>query len=160
MIFLILTLVVKTMNLSEVDKDCRQLQFDLDYDFPTKSDSEDEDNCNDEDQIKKKKELLTSNKTGFEYLKQRVCECFISFWLGYAFASAIGPTITGNFALVSKILFFITSCGLYHYMEFMFKCEYHNWDLSWHDFQIDHSWAYGAAMVMCLVEHFVKYFIL
>ena len=37
-------------------------------------------------------------------------------------------------------------------MEFMFKSEHYNHDLSWHDFQLDHSWAYGVAMVLCFLE--------
>lgn len=43
--------------------------------------------------------------------------------------------------------------GLYHFMEYVFKLCFHNYDLSWHDFQIDHSWAYAAAMLLCLVEY-------
>ena len=56
----------------------------------------------------------------------------------------------------SKLGFFMSSCGLYHFMEYLYKCKYHHAELDWHDFQIDHSWAYGAAMVMCLLEHGLK----
>ena len=51
---------------------------------------------------------------------------------------------------------FLSSCGLYHFMEFMFKSEFYHDDLTWHDFQIDHSAAYGVAMVVCLTEYTLR----
>lgn len=52
---------------------------------------------------------------------------------------------------------FISSCGLYHFGEYMYKCKYQFWGqddkLSWHDFQIDHSWAYLVAMGLCFAEY-------
>ena len=41
-------------------------------------------------------------------------------------------------------------------MEFMYKLSYHYYDLSWHDFQIDHSKAYVIAMCVCLTEYWLK----
>ena len=57
---------------------------------------------------------------------------------------------------VTKLKIFGSSCGLYHYMEFMYKLEYHFYDLTWHDFQIDHSLAYVVAMCVCLFEYGLK----
>ena len=91
-------------------------------------------------------------------LLQRFNESAISFVLGCFFGITVcqlfidlykGEITSENY---SKMGFFISSCGIYHYMEFMYKSEFYNHDLSWHDFQIDHSKAYGIAMLLCLIE--------
>lgn len=57
----------------------------------------------------------------------------------------------------TKMGFFISSCGFYHFMEFMYKLEYHlKKGLTWHDFQIDHSKAYAGAMFLCMLETRVR----
>ena len=60
----------------------------------------------------------------------------------------------------SKLGVFCSSCGLYHFMEFMFKSEYYQNDVSWHDFQLDHSWAYGVAMCLCFAEFSIRNYLL
>jgi len=54
---------------------------------------------------------------------------------------------------------FISSLGLYHFWEYLFKAKFKlkkNKDLNWHDFQINHSYAFGAAMLMCLTEYSLR----
>ena len=76
----------------------------------------------------------------------RFVECFVSFGLGYCFGITASRVILDgikmNYSLshYSKMGFFISSCGLYHFMEFMWKCQFHHMDLTWHDFLIDQSY--------------------
>jgi len=54
---------------------------------------------------------------------------------------------------------FISSLGLYHFWEYLFKAKFKlkkNKDLNWHDFQIDHSYAFCAALIMCLTEYSLR----
>lgn len=101
--------------------------------------------------------LINYNKIN-KRLLARFNECIISFCLGCFFGLTASQVLIDGFKMnyqlshYSKMGFFISSCGIYHFMEFMYKSEYHHMDLNWHDFQIDHSLAYGAAMIMCLVE--------
>ena len=63
----------------------------------------------------------------------------------------------------AKIHFFLSSCALYHYGEFMYKLCYqlnNEADLTWHDFQIDHSWAYIVAMSLCIIEFTIRRWLL
>lgn len=91
----------------------------------------------------------------------KCAEAFISFGLGFFFGHTAAPLLVSIAKLdasvalnnVTKLKVFGSSCGLYHYMEFMYKLEYHFQDLSWHDFQIDHSLAYVVAMCLCLLEY-------
>jgi protein-S-isoprenylcysteine O-methyltransferase len=56
---------------------------------------------------------------------------------------------------VCKIYAFGSSIGLYHFAEYMYKLCYQHInepDLSWNDFQINHSSAYIIAMMVCLAE--------
>ena len=71
---------------------------------------------------------------GYYFMKAKLCEFFISFWLGYGFALGVGPVVTGHYSIVTKMALFVSSCSLYHFMEYMFKCQFHPWSLSWHDF--------------------------
>ena len=41
-------------------------------------------------------------------------------------------------------------------MEFMYKSEFHHMDLNIHDFLLDYSFDYWAAMIMCIVEYSAK----
>ena len=104
-------------------------------------------------------------------LLTRFNESMLSFTMGCFFGITFSQLIM-DFCLVvtgyqdfdygelsrnyGKLGLFCSSCGLYHFMEFMFKSEFYQDDLSWHDFQIDHSWAYGVAMLMCLAEYTVR----
>ena len=92
----------------------------------------------------------------------RFNESLISFCLGAFFGLTVAQllkdicTLSFEPSNYSKLGIFISSLGLYHFMEYMYKAEYHHHDLSWHDFQIDHSKAYGAAMFACLLEFGLK----
>ena len=73
-------------------------------------------------------------------LLQRFNESIISCLLGCFFGLTIIQVILDIFNLeisygeYSKMGFFLSSLGIYHYMEFMYKCEHHIHDLSWNDF--------------------------
>jgi len=45
-------------------------------------------------------------------------------------------------------------------MEYLFKSEYYQNDLTWHDFQMTHSKEYGIAMILCLLEYTIRNFLL
>ena len=120
-------------------------------------------------------ELLKSIKEGYntdkfdinmrglyQKLMARFNESLIAFCLGAFFGLTTMQVLKDIFTLTfeasnySKLGIFISSLGLYHFMEYMYKAEYHHYDLNWHDFQIDHSKAYGAAMFACVAEFGVK----
>ena len=95
-------------------------------------------------------------------LMARFNESLIAFCLGAFFGLTIMQVLKDIFTLsfepsnYSKLGIFISSLGLYHFMEYMYKAEYHHIDLNWHDFQIDHSKAYGVAMLPCMIEYGLK----
>lgn len=83
-------------------------------------------------------------------------EFFISFCLGMGFSFAVAPLLLGKLDLMPKINIFVSSCSLYHFTEYLYKCSYHHWDVSWHDFLLDYSLDYAVAMFVCLVEYFSR----
>ena len=95
----------------------------------------------------------------------RASEAVISFMLGCFLGLTVCPLVKSMFVMgvdpsLSKLGFFLSSYGLYHFAEFMFKQKHYYYDLTWHDFQLDHSVPYMVAMVMCLSEHSAKRLIL
>ena len=101
-------------------------------------------------------------------VRKRYGESVIAFGLGLllglTFTLLIQQFTDLSSALIlenwSKLLIFAGSCSLYHFMEYFYKLCYHFYDLSWNDYQINHSWAYGVAMVLCLTEFGAKWYIL
>lgn len=81
------------------------------------------------------------NMAGIERIPgKRYFESVISFLLGYLFGITVCQLLLDlinfkmNYERYSKLGGFLSSLGLYHFMEFMFKSEHYNHDLSWHDF--------------------------
>ena len=97
-------------------------------------------------------------------------ESLISIFLGFLFGLTFSQIVKDIFTLVfkfkvpelynySRMKIFLSSLGIYHFWEYLFKAKFKfkkNKNLDWHDFQIDHSYAYGAAMMMCLSEYYLR----
>ena len=98
-------------------------------------------------------------------LLKRFNESMISLLLGCFFSITFAQLAIDLFFLAayrnfdhvdlneySKMGLFLSSCAVYHFMEFSYKSEFHLYSLSWHDFQLDHSRHYVIAMCVALTE--------
>jgi hypothetical protein len=96
-------------------------------------------------------------------------ESIISIFLGCLFGITFGQILIDIFSLpkifpdlknYSKLGFYLSSLGIYHYMEYIYKSEYHHKNLSWHDFLLDYSVDYVVAILLSFAEYFTRnYFI-
>lgn len=113
-------------------------------------------------------------------LLQRYNESIISFLLGSFFGITVTQIImdvlifvviqgqTDKFTLLgknhNKMGFFLSSLGLYHFAEYMYKCRYqffgNDKKLNWNDFQLNHSWAYNLAIFLCFCEYGARWYII
>lgn len=67
-----------------------------------------------------------------------------AFFLGYIFGIA-PASLASHSPFALPLLMYLSSLSLYHFFEYLFVYVYHNKEIKWDSFLLNHSKAYVAA---------------